>query len=236
MLILSHVFAGMVLGISVSYLLRIRPAVGVAVLGALLPDLLDKPLALFIFPGPTSIGQTFGHTLLFCLIILAAALIVSRGYHTGLALLLPAGVLLHQVMDLAWLDPVTWVYPALGPLLPCACGGAGYVAVKSLAEVSSVSEWIFLLVIILLAALIFHERIATWTGHDPASPGRRLFPAAIVLLVLLGLAAGFSGALDLPTPLEAGEMSLSEDLMLSIVSLIGAVILYEKRDRILNPI
>ena len=236
MFFFCHVFAGMILGISLSRAPRMRTAVWVAVLGSFLPDLLDKPLAHFVFPGPVNLGQILGHILLGCLIIVVAALVVYRRYHDRLVFLLPAGVLLHQVMDLAWLDPATWLYPVLGPLTPCNCAEGNYVATESLAEVSSLSEWIFLFVIILLAALLFHEQVARWTGHDPVPAARRLIPAAIVLLVLMGLAAAVAGALGLPTPLEAVGVNPPGDLMLAAVSLIGAVMLNGKRVQILNPV
>jgi hypothetical protein len=236
MFFFCHVFAGMILGISVSRAPpRMRMAVGIAVLGSFLPDLVDKPLAHFVFAGPANLGQIPGHILIGCLIILAVALVVYRRYHDRLVFLLPAGVFLHQAMDLAWLDPVTWLYPVLGPLTPCNCAEGNYVATESLAEVSSLSEWIFLLVIIVLSALLFHELVARWTGHDPAPAARRLLPAAIVLLVLMGLVAAVSGTLDIPTILEAGTDYPAGYLMLAAVSLIGAVMLDENRGRLLNP-
>jgi hypothetical protein len=236
MFFFCHVFAGMLLGISVSRAPRMRMAVGIAVLGSFLPDLVDKPLAHFFLAGPVNLGQILGHILLGCLTILAVALVVYRRYHDRLVLLLPAGVLLHQVMDLAWLDPATWLYPVLGPLTPCNCAEGNYVATESLAEVSSLSEWIFLFVIILLAALVFHEQVARWTGHDPAPAARRLLPAALVLLVLMGLVAAISGTLDIPTILEAGTDYPAGYLMLAAVSLIGAVVLDENRVKILRPV
>ncbi|MDD1657525.1 MAG: metal-dependent hydrolase [Methanomicrobiales archaeon] len=236
MFILCHVFAGMVLGISLAPALRMRTAVGIAVLGSILPDLVDKPLALFLFPGQSSVGQTFVHMLCAILIVLAATLLVYHWYPDRLLFLFPAAVLLHQVMDLSWVDPVTWLYPVLGPLQDCHCGGAGYVSLQSHAELLSLSEWIFLAVSLLLVALLFRERITGWTGRDPATAARLLFPAAIVLLVLMGLTAVIAGLLGLPTPLLAGEINPSGDLMLAAVSLAGAVILHARRDRILNPV
>ncbi len=236
MFFFCHVFSGMILGISVSGPPRIRTAVWVAVLGSFLPDLVDKPLAHFVFPGPVNLGQILGHILLGCLIILAVAVVLYRRYHDRLVFLLPAAVLLHQVMDLAWLDPATWLYPVLGPLTPCNCAEGNYVATESLAEVSSLSEWIFLFVIILLAALLFHEQVARWTGHDPAPAARRLLPAAIVLLVLMGLAAAVSGTLDIPTILLGWNEYPAGYLMLAAVYLIGAVMLDENRVRLLTRV
>jgi hypothetical protein len=61
------------------------------------------------------------------LILFAIALVMSRRVRSGLLLILPAGLLLHQIMDLVWMDPVTWLSPFLGPLPQCFCS-AGVVS------------------------------------------------------------------------------------------------------------
>jgi len=231
MFLLCHVFAGMVLGIALVRPPRLPLAVLVAVAGSLFADLLDKPLALLL-ADPGSIGQTFGHTLLAWLLILAAATVIYLYSRNRLVFLFPAAVLLHQVMDMAWRDPVTWFYPLLGPLVDCQCGGEGYVGTQSLAEVVSISEWIFFAAILVAGALVFREWITVRTGRDPAPAARRLFPGVIVLLALMGVAAAIAGALGLPTPLLAGEIDPSGDLMLAAVSLAGAALLVIHRERV----
>ncbi|MDD1653320.1 MAG: metal-dependent hydrolase [Methanomicrobiales archaeon] len=231
MFLLCHVFAGTVLGISVARPSRIPMAVLIAVAGSLFADLLDKPLALFLF-GPGSIGQTFGHTLLAWLLILAAATAIYLYSRNGLVFLFPAAVLLHQVMDMAWRDPVTWLYPLRGPVVDCQCGGQGYVGIQSLAEVFSLSEWIFLAVILVVGALVFRDGMTAWIGRNPAPVARHLFPGALVLLALMGLAAVFAGISGTPTPLLSGAIDPAGDLMLAAVSLAGAVLLAVHRRRI----
>jgi len=231
MFLLCHVFAGMVLGIAAARPPRIPQAVLIAVAGSLFIDLLDKPLALLI-TDPTSIARTFGHTLLAWILMLAVITVIYLYSRNSLVFLFPAAMLLHQLMDMPWRDPVTWLYPVLGPLVDCQCGGEGYVGIQSLAEVFSLSEWIFLAAILVPGALVFREWITAWTGRDPAPVARRLFPGVIVLLVLMGLAAALAGVLSLPTPLLAGEIDPTGDLMLAAVSLAGAALLAIHRDRI----
>ncbi len=79
-------------------------------LGALLPDWLDKPLALWLaFPG-----RTFGHTLLFGVFLLVVSLIIyeftgSRGF-----LVLSLASAGHLLMDRMWEAPQTLFWPLYG--------------------------------------------------------------------------------------------------------------------------
>jgi hypothetical protein len=231
MFLLCHVFAGMVLGIAAARPPRVPLAVVIAVAGSLFADLLDKPLALLL-SDPASIARTFGHTILAWILVLAVVSVIYLYSRNGLVFLFPAAMLLHQLMDLPWRDPVTWLYPALGPLVDCQCGGEGYVGIQSVAEVYSLSEWIFLAAILVLSALVFHEWITAWTGWDPAPVARRIFPGVVVLLVLAGIAAAVAGVAGLPTPLLAGTIDPGGDLMLAAVFLVGAMLLVIHRGRI----
>lgn len=231
MFLLCHVFVGMVLGIAVARPTRIPPAVLIAVAGSLFADFLDKPLAL-ILADPASIAQTFGHTLLAWLLILVVAVIIYLYSRNSLVFLFPAAILLHQLMDMPWRDPVTWLFPLMGPLVDCQCGGEGYVGTRSLAEVLSISEWIFCIAILVLGALVFRGWITSRVGIDPGPAARGLFPGVIVLLALMGLAAAIAGIMGLPTPLLAGTVDPGGDLMLAAVSLAGAALLVIHRDRI----
>ena len=78
-------------------------------LGSMLPDILDKPLGLLVF-GSASMGRTFGHTLLF-LIILAA---ISFHLQDIKMASLSWGVLVHLILDSMWSSPVILLWPLLG--------------------------------------------------------------------------------------------------------------------------
>ncbi len=85
------------------------------ILGSVLPDVVDKPLALFI--SPTLVGHSlrnYGHTLVFAILVLAAAValaaLVKRQWPIVLALA-SAG---HLVLDMMWYSHriLLWPFPA----------------------------------------------------------------------------------------------------------------------------
>lgn len=79
-------------------------------LGSMLPDIIDKPLGLFIF-GSMSMGRTFAHTLIFLLLLFAISLIVRdlRAFS------LTWGVFIHLILDSMWRSPQILLWPFLGP-------------------------------------------------------------------------------------------------------------------------
>lgn len=78
-------------------------------IGALLPDIIDKPLGEIVF-GTPAMGRTFAHTMLF-LIVLAAFAIYSRDIRI---ISLAGGVLSHLFLDFMWNSPVILFWPFLG--------------------------------------------------------------------------------------------------------------------------
>jgi inner membrane protein len=90
----------------------------VLVLGSLLPDVIDKPVGLLLFPGYFGTGRLYAHALLFPLVLglVGARLYRSRGaVHL---LVLAYGSFMHLVLDAMWRSPVTLLWPLLGPLEP----------------------------------------------------------------------------------------------------------------------
>jgi hypothetical protein len=78
-------------------------------IGAMLPDLIDKPLGWMVY-GTPNMGRIFAHTLLFFLILAAWAL-YSRDTRI---VSLVAGVLIHLLLDFMWLSPAILLWPILG--------------------------------------------------------------------------------------------------------------------------
>lgn len=77
--------------------------------GALLPDLIDKPLGHFLLPWDN--GRIFAHTFLFVLLLGVAAWWRSSRALSGVTL----GVFFHHVLDrLPWGDLETWFWPMFG--------------------------------------------------------------------------------------------------------------------------
>ena len=89
--------------------------------GALLPDILDKPLGR-IFYG-TFGCRLFGHSLLFLLIIVLAGLGLYLRRRQPALLVLGLGVLSHLILDGMVLDPRTLLWPVLGLTFPTVAAG-----------------------------------------------------------------------------------------------------------------
>lgn len=90
------------------------------VLGALLPDLIDKPVGTILFFETFRNGRIFGHTLVFSLLILTAVMLgTRRGTARRRSLLgVPIGSLLHLLLDGMWTEPVTFWWPLFGWSFP----------------------------------------------------------------------------------------------------------------------
>ncbi|MEE9583292.1 MAG: metal-dependent hydrolase [Dehalococcoidales bacterium] len=82
--------------------------------GALLPDIIDKPLGQFFFRETFSSGRIFGHTLLFLILITMIGLYLYRSRAQRWLLVLAFGTLAHLILDLMWQAPKTVLWPLLG--------------------------------------------------------------------------------------------------------------------------
>lgn len=83
-------------------------------LGALLPDIIDKPLGLILLSGVLANGRTFLHTLLFLSLTMLAAVTLYRQRRAMWGIYIAFGVLTHFIMDAMWTDPVTFYWPLYG--------------------------------------------------------------------------------------------------------------------------
>lgn len=83
--------------------------VGYVLVGALLPDLIDKPLGHVLLGWDN--GRLWAHTLLFAVALLGLATYVGSRW----GLTMGVATLIHQGLDQAWLDPASWLWPLAGP-------------------------------------------------------------------------------------------------------------------------
>lgn len=93
----------------------------VLLVGALLPDLIDKPLGRILYG--TFGCRIFGHTLLFLLIVALAGLGLQRLGRQSALLVLGLGILSHLLLDGMFLDGHTLLWPALGVSFPTVATG-----------------------------------------------------------------------------------------------------------------
>lgn len=81
-------------------------------LGAMLPDIIDKPLGAFL-PITFSSGRLFCHTLLFTLMIALQGLDLYRRGKPWLVTI-SFGCSIHLILDEMWLMPQTFLWPLYG--------------------------------------------------------------------------------------------------------------------------
>jgi len=185
-----HLFTGIVLGYLVSDILKDRRWLIPCAVGAVLPDLIDKPVGFIIFGGVLDNGRIWCHSILFAVIVMAGGLLLWKYRRTPVLIAAAIGILSHQLLDLMWLQPSTWYYPALGPFgerLP-----PGHLFVILADEISTPSEWIFaVLIAVIIVVLVIPHRIPARIHKDPHRVQGIAETGAVILLVLSGITIGF---------------------------------------------
>lgn len=88
------------------------------VIGAILPDLIDKPIGEVIFASTFSSGRIVGHTLLFSLLLFLIGLYMYERRRDIRVLSLASGSFLHLFEDRMVSDPQTFLWPLFGWSFP----------------------------------------------------------------------------------------------------------------------
>ncbi|MGB9133617.1 MAG: metal-dependent hydrolase [Methanosarcina sp.] len=88
------------------------------VIGALLPDLVDKPLGRVIFSSTLANGRIIGHTLLFSLTLLLIGLYLYKKREDIRIISLTVGSFFHLIEDQMWAIPKTLFWPFMGLNFP----------------------------------------------------------------------------------------------------------------------
>lgn len=90
----------------------------VVLLGAVLPDLIDKPIGRIFFEDTFENSRLFGHTLLVWIALLLLIQLTLRGATARRWFILPIACLIHLVLDGMWNEPVTLFWPLFGTEFP----------------------------------------------------------------------------------------------------------------------
>jgi len=222
MFIFAHVFCGALIGLAFWHLTNDRRALPICILGAIIPDLLDKPLAM-VFPDILGSGRTIGHSLVFFAIILVVGVLLWHYRHTLLGIAFACAIFSHQILDAMWTELVTWCYPFLGQfptfMIP------DYVGHYFWFQISSLSEWVFAgasLIIIGAWFLSMPEHLAPFLNARREVYVR--FSAAI-LLGVMGIYLLFFGLADLSNAFFAPIYTPITNAMAGIIALCGAIVL-----------
>ena len=83
--------------------------------GALLPDLIDKPVGTLIAPDAFGASRLWGHTLLFSVVVMTLVMLMTRrGPARKPWMALSIGVYFHLILDAMWASRETFLWPFLG--------------------------------------------------------------------------------------------------------------------------
>lgn len=95
---------------------RARPLIDYRLLfaGSILPDIIDKPLGIYLLADQLGNGRIFAHTLLFALVLLGSGFALYRLRRNTGGLVLAGGVFAHLILDSIWLTPRTFLWPLFG--------------------------------------------------------------------------------------------------------------------------
>lgn len=94
------------------------------VLGSVLPDLIDKPIAAILFHETFHTHRVYGHALVFPVALMVAGLLLTRRGSTArkAAFGVVIGVFVHLVLDGAWTSPEGFLWPFFGWSFPPVAG------------------------------------------------------------------------------------------------------------------
>lgn len=88
------------------------------VVGALLPDLIDKPLGMIVFASTISNGRMISHTLVFSFILFLIGLYLYDKRGDIRIISLASGSFFHLIEDQMWNTPKTLFWPLFGWSFP----------------------------------------------------------------------------------------------------------------------
>jgi len=204
MFLLCHLAAGIVIGILLARAVGgRRDVVAACALGAILPDLIDKPLGYVILAGAGGYGRIYTHTLLFPVLAMTVGLILFWRFRSPVVLAGAVGVASHQVLDTMWLYPRNWLYPFLGPFRAGAESRDPWNLLMT--EFSEPSEWILFAALLIVAILFLNKEFRT-TLFERAGPAlekiRMPLGGAIILLAGIMVLSGVLSLHLIPTGLE----------------------------------
>lgn len=126
--------------------------------GSLLPDIIDKPVGLYLLAN----GRVICHTLVFVILLTGIGFYLLRKHQQRWMLALAAGGFMHLILDSMWNVPATLFWPLLGFSFPQeeVTGWWGNLWVNYFKPPTFIPEIIgFSILIILLWLLIKRKKV-----------------------------------------------------------------------------
>jgi hypothetical protein len=156
------------------------------------------------------------------MVITALALLAWRLWSSILIFMVAITVLLHQLIDGMWHEPVTWLYPLLGPFPPYH--DINYFTTYFWLEISSPSEWVFLFATLGVLSLGYGDRVTLQVPPWIFRLRKPAWYAVLLILIVLGsytLWSGTTGSGNLMAPYNSPD----NNMIMGIVALTGFCIL-----------
>jgi hypothetical protein len=135
-----HLITGLILGLLISDFVKDQRWLIPCASGAVLPDLIDKPIGYLLFPTTIGFGRIYSHTLFIAILVLAAGLAIWKVKKDPGLMAVGVGIFSHQVLDVMWLQPQNWYFPFLGPFK--GAGMSDYFFVMTMRELKNPLEMI----------------------------------------------------------------------------------------------
>jgi hypothetical protein len=219
MLLMCHLFIGLVIGLAAFRLTGDRRMVIMAGIGSILPDLIDKPLGHIILAGTVDYGRIYAHTGLFLLALIVVGLAYRKWKGSWLLAVLALGMMSHLLLDSMWELPVTLFYPALGDFgmhyFP------NYVEDSLVKEFGSAYEWIFGVTALVTILYVYNDRLGKYrTTLARLAP--RILTNLSRLLVIAGLVAIAFGLFSVYNPLSMTD-DMESNLIIGLAAVIGGL-------------
>jgi membrane-bound metal-dependent hydrolase YbcI (DUF457 family) len=219
MLVFCHLVAGCAIGLAADYRFGDRRLIAAGAIGAVIPDVIDKPVGHILLAGSLDNGRIFSHTFAFILFTLLACTVFFRRRVGKAGPVLALGILSHQVLDAMWRDPEGWLYPLLGPFVPGRY--PEYFLNGLIAEVSTPFEWLFGAIVLLILVSAYRPSFVPSSSSEPV---RHTVPIVAIIAAVTGLysivvaVAGFSNPIS-------GLSGLGDNLIIGGTALAGAGVL-----------
>lgn len=153
MFLVAHLLSGLILGLLLS---RRDPRFFLpAIIGAILPDLIDKPVGHILLADSLNYGRLLTHGLWVALMLLILGIVYLKSHPALFGLSL--GVILHQILDGMWFYPANWLFPLLGPFVGEGSGTSWVQAL--LRELTNPFEWLFFMIVAVVLGYIYQETL-----------------------------------------------------------------------------
>jgi hypothetical protein len=226
-----HFVTGLLLGLVFTDLLEDGRWLIPCGIGAVLPDLIDKPVGYILLWGYLEYGRILFHTFLAFALVLAAGIILRRYRGTPVLIALAAGILSHHIFDSMWNETANWFFPFLGAPVLTQDIPADYILLLLRDDFLNPSEW--LMGGLLLAGLILwqrRDRVIAAAREQGKTLGKFLEIGGIILWMVSGIvfSCGLTGRLHL----SFGRFWLSNYILLSLFCALAAFLIWRWGSRL----